>query len=167
MYKLIKSISENRVLIFGSLFSGFVIWRFNKNFDEYARAVSKEKVYDLRRASEQLNLYRELYNPEKDVLEKQNGPNKLLSVASDDDKLKLKEIFNQYDKIEDPEEIKKQIAKVKQQIDMLEERKTTHQGIKLSRVMYGYEPSEEALKKIREYYRDNKKTNEDNTKTNN
>ena len=40
---------------------------------------------------------------------------------------------------------------------MLEEKKTAHQGIKLSRVMYGYEPSEEALKKIREYYKDNKK----------
>ena len=39
---------------------------------------------------------------------------------------------------------------------MLEEKKTTHQGIKLSRVMYGYEPSEEALKKIREHYKENK-----------
>jgi GTP-dependent phosphoenolpyruvate carboxykinase len=159
MYNFFKKISDNRVLIFGSLFSGFVIWRFNKNFDEYARAVSKEKVYDMRRASEQLNLYRELYNPEKDVLDK--GPSKLLSVASDEDKEKLKEIMQGYEKVEDPEEIKKQIAKVKQQIEMLEERKTTHQGIKLSRVMHGYEPSEEALKKIREYYRDNKKT-EDN-----
>ncbi len=161
MYNFFRKISENRVLIFGSLFSGFVIWRFNKNFDEYARAVSKEKVYDLRRASEQLNLYRELYNPDKDVLEK--GPSKLLSVASEDDKAKLKQIMDGYHKIEDPEEIKKQIAKVKQQIEMLEERKTTHQGIKLSRVMYGYEPSEEALKKIREYYRDNKKSNESNS----
>ena len=158
MYNFFKKISDNRVLIFGSLFSGFVIWRFNKNFDEYARAISKEKVYDMRRASEQLNLYRELYNPEKDVLDK--GPSKLLSVASDDDKEKLKEIMQGYEKVEDPEEIKKQIAKVKQQIEMLEERKTTHQGIKLSRVMQGYEPSEEALKKIREYYRDNKKSDE-------
>lgn len=162
MYNFFKKISDNRVLIFGSLFSGFVIWRFNKNFDEYARAVSKEKVYDMRRASEQLNLYRELYNPEKDVLDK--GPSKLLSVASDDDKEKLKEIMQGYEKVEDPEEIKKQIAKVKQQIEMLEERKTTHQGIKLSRVMQGYEPSEEALKKIREYYRDNKKSDENHEK---
>jgi hypothetical protein len=162
MYNFFKKISDNRVLIFGSLFSGFVIWRFNKNFDEYARAVSKEKVYDMRRASEQLNLYRELYNPEKDVLDK--GPSKLLSVASDDDKEKLKEIMQGYEKVEDPEEIKKQIAKVKQQIEMLEERKTTHQGIKLSRVMQGYEPSEEALKKIREYYRDNKKSDENQEK---
>ena len=30
----------------------------------------------------------------------------------------------------------------------METHKTTHQGIKLSRVMYGYEPSEEALKSI-------------------
>jgi hypothetical protein len=164
MYKIIRMISENRVLLFGSLFSGFVIWRFNKNFDEYARAISKEKVYDLRRASEQLNLYRELYNPENDLLENKNGPQKLLSVASTEDKEKLKSIMSQYSQMEDPEEIKKQIAKVKQQLELLEERKTTHQGIKLSRVMYGYEPSEEALKKIREYYKDNKKTNESSDK---
>ncbi len=160
MYKLFRKISENRVLIFGSLFSTFVIWRFNKNFDEYARAISKEKVYDLRRASEQLNLYRELYNPDNDLAQKQDGPNKLLSVASEEDKEKLKSILNKYGNLEDPEEIKKQIAKVKSQLDLMQERKTTHQGIKLSRVMYGYEPSEEALKKIREYYRDNKKSEE-------
>jgi hypothetical protein len=49
---------------------------------------------------------------------------------------------------------------------MLEEKKTTHQGIKLSRVMYGYEPSEEALKKIREHYRDNKENSNDNNRRN-
>ena len=157
MYKLLRKISDNRVLIFGSIFSTFVIWRFNKNFDEYARAISKEKVYDMRRASEQLNLYRELYNPDNDIA---SGPSKLLSVASDEDKEKLKSILNKYDNLEDAEEIKKQIAKVKSQLDLLEERKTTHQGIKLSRVMYGYEPSEEALKKIREYYKENKKSEE-------
>jgi len=35
-----------------------------------------------------------------------------------------------------------------EQIELMETHKTTHQGIKLSRVMYGYEPSEEALKSI-------------------
>jgi hypothetical protein len=39
---------------------------------------------------------------------------------------------------------------------MLEEKKTTHQGIKLAKVMYGYEPSEEALKTIRENYKNQK-----------
>jgi hypothetical protein len=157
MYKFFRSISKNRSLILGIMFSSLVIWRFNKNFDEYARAISKENAYDLRRASEQLNLYRELYNPENDVMQKQGGPNKLLSVASDEDKQKLKNILNKYENLEDAEEVKKQIAKIKIQLEMLEEKKTTHQGIKLSRVMYGYEPSEEALKKIREYYKDNKK----------
>lgn len=145
-------------LYYHQFLAGFVIWRFNHNFDEYYRAMSKEKVYDLRRATEQLNLYREIYNPEN----KPEAPNKLLSVASEEDKKKLKEIFNEYDNIEDAEEIKKQISKVKQQLEMLEEKKTTHQGIKLSRVMYGYEPSEEALKKIREHYRENKKENDNN-----
>jgi hypothetical protein len=179
MNSIFKKIYNNRVPIFASAISFFVIWRFNKNFTEYARAASKEKVYDVRRATEQLNLYRELYNPDKDVMDKQNnknidkldksdkldikselkdssGPNKLLSMASEEDKIKLKEIFNEYDNMEDADELKKQISKVKKQIELLEERKTSHQGIKLSRVMYGYEPSEEALKKIREHYKDNK-----------
>ena len=116
--------------------------------------MSKEKVYDLRRATEQLNLYREIYNPENNFQKKESS-NKLLSVASEEDKKKLKEIFDEYN-LEDAEQIKNQIAKVKQQLEMLEEKKTTHQGIKLSRVMNGYEPSEEALKKIREHYRENK-----------
>ncbi len=137
------------------LIGSFVIWRFNKNFDDYYRAVSKEKVYDLRRATEQLNLYREIYNPENNFQKKESS-NKLLSVASEEDKKKLKEIFDEYN-LEDAEQIKNQIAKVKQQLEMLEEKKTTHQGIKLSRVMNGYEPSEEALKKIREHYRENNK----------
>jgi hypothetical protein len=156
MYKFFRSVSKNRGPIFGIMFATLVIWRFNKNFDEYARAISKENAYDLRRASEQLNLYRELYNPDNDVMQKQSGPNKLLSVASNEDKEKLKTILNKYENLQDAEEVKKQIAKIKSQLEMLEERKTTHQGIKLSRVMYGYEPSEEALKKIREYYKDNK-----------
>lgn len=156
MRKIAKAINNSRVLILGGLFSTFVIWRFNKNFDEYSRAISKEKVYDFRRATEQLNLYRELYNPDKDIMNKTSGPNKLMSVASEKDKEKLREVFNDYDNMEDADEIKKQIAKVKQQIELLEERRTQHQGIKLARVMYGYEPSEEALKKIREYYKENK-----------
>lgn len=158
MNKILKSIYNNRVPIIATSITFFVIWRFNTNFNEYARAASKEKVYDVRRATEQLNLYRELYNPDKDVMDKseQNGPNKLLSMASEEDKLQLKEIFNDYEKLEDADEIKNQIAKVKKQLELLEERKTSHQGIKLSRVMYGYEPSEEALKKIREHYKDAK-----------
>lgn len=166
MNKIFKTIYNIRVPIIAGGISCFVIWRFNKNFNDYARAASKEKVYDVRRATEQLNLYRELYNPDKDVMENKNkekenishetsGPNKLLSMASEEDKTKLKEIFNEYDNM-DADEIKKQISKVKKQIELLEERKTSHQGIKLSRVMYGYEPSEEALKKIREHYKDNK-----------
>jgi len=151
-----SSIYNSRRLIAGSIFSSFVIWRFNKNFNEYSRAIAKEQVYDVRRATEQLNLYKELYNPDKDIMEMSNGPNKLMSMASETDKEKIREMFGEYSKLEEADEIKKQIAKVKKQIEMLEERKTQHQGIKLSRVMNGYEPSEEALKKIREYYREGK-----------
>jgi hypothetical protein len=156
MSKLLRTIYNSKQLIIGGIFTSFVIWRFNKNFDEYSRAVAKEKVYDLRTATEQLKLYRELYDPDKDIMDKSSGPIKLLSVASEKDKEKMREVLNEYNALEDPEEIKKQIAKVKKQIEMLEERKTQHQGIKLSRVMSGYEPSEEALKKIREHYREGK-----------
>lgn len=44
----------------------------------------------------------------------------------------------------------------------MEDRKTKHQGIKLAKVMYGYEPSEEALKKLRENYKKNKNSEENN-----
>jgi hypothetical protein len=38
-------------------------------------------------------------------------------------------------------------------IDLLDEKRTTHQGIKLTKIINGYEPSEEALKNIREFYK--------------
>jgi len=108
----------------------------------------------LRKANEQLKLYKELYNTNLDKYE--NAPNKLLSVASEKDKEKLKEIFDKYENMNN-DDIKSQINLVKQQLEMLEERKTSHQGVKLARVMYGYEPSEEALKNIREFYNEKNK----------
>lgn len=39
---------------------------------------------------------------------------------------------------------------------MMDEQKGSHQGIKLAKVMYGYEPSEEALKTLRENYKNQK-----------
>ena len=162
MRKNLRNLYESRYLILGFVFSGVVIWRFNTNFKEYTRAASKEKVYDLRRSTEQLNLYRQLYNPDKDLMDNANGPNKLLSVASEKDKQQLREVLSEYDKLNDADEIKKEIEKIKKQIELLEERRTQHQGIKLSRVMYGYEPSEEALKKIREHYKEGKEKKENN-----
>jgi len=108
----------------------------------------------LRKANEQLKLYKELYNPNLDNFE--NAPNKLLSVASEKDKEKLKEIFDKYENMNN-DDIKNQINLVKQQLEMLEDRKTSHQGVKLARVMYGYEPSEEALKNIRDFYNEKDK----------
>ena len=101
-----------------------------------------------------MKLYKELYNTNLDNFE--NAPNKLLSVASEKDKEKLKEIFDKYENMNN-DDIKSQINLVKKQLEMLEERKTSHQGVKLARVMYGYEPSEEALKNIREFYNDKNK----------
>ncbi len=79
-----------------------------------------------------------------------------MSVASEKDKERMKEIFNKYDDLKE-DDLKSQINLVKKQLEMLEERKTTHEGVKLARIFYGYEPSEEALKNIREFYNDKKK----------
>lgn len=161
MYKLYKNFYRYRALFLGLSITSFIVWRFNKNFNEFERAMSKEQGFDLRRASQQLNIYRELYDPENDLKDRQSGPSKLLSVASEEDKLKMKNIFKKYENLNDADEIKKQISNLKTQLDLLEERKTAHQGIKLSRVLYGYEPSEEALKKIREHYKENKKSSKE------
>lgn len=107
----------------------------------------------MRKANEQLKLYKELYSTNLDNFE--TSPNKLLSMASDKDKEKIQEIFDKYENM-NKDDIKAQINLVKQQLEMLEERKTNHQGVKLARVMYGYEPSEEAMKNIREFYKDDK-----------
>jgi hypothetical protein len=39
---------------------------------------------------------------------------------------------------------------------MLEDTNSTHQGLKLAKVMYGYEPTEEAYKNVRENYKKTK-----------
>lgn len=56
-----------------------------------------------------MNLYRELYDPEKDLTAK---PNKLLSMASEEDKQKLKNVLNKYSNM-DTDEIKDKIANLK------------------------------------------------------
>jgi hypothetical protein len=38
----------------------------------------------------------------------------------------------------------------------LEDSSTTHQGVKLAKVMYGFEPTEEAFKNIRDNYKSKK-----------
>lgn len=102
------------------ILAGFVIWRFNKNFDEFTRAVAKEyycfvifnrKIYDVRRANEQLKLYKELYNTEG-LQENNPRVNKLMKVASEEDKVKINEIFTKYEDLGD-DEIKTQMDYVK------------------------------------------------------
>ena len=80
-----------------------------------------------------------------------------MSVASEKDKKKMNEIFHNYDNFENEDDIKSRINLVKKQLEMLEDRKTSHEGVKLARIFYGYEPSEEALKNIRDFYHDKKK----------
>src|SRR5690242_2183395 len=95
------------------------------------------KVFDIRKAKEQLNLYRELYDPDNDVMKGKdpstnktntNTPdninnkinsnqnlniknnttentNKLLSVASEEDKEKIKKALRKYENL-DADEIK-------------------------------------------------------------
>lgn len=46
---------------------------------------------------------------------------------------------------------------------MLDDKRTTHQGIKLTKIINGYEPSEEALRNIREYYKQGDVPNEESS----
>jgi hypothetical protein len=161
--KLFKKLWNYRAFAVGGIFSFLVIWRFNKNFKEFNRAITKEKTYDLRKSYEQLNLYRELYDLDNNLNKANNSniaekPHRLISVASDEDKEKIKRVLDKYGTM-DPEKLKDRMSQLKSQIDYLEDSKTTHQGIKLTRVLYGYEPSEDALKNIRENYNKSKKEN--------
>lgn len=73
-----------------------------------------------------------------------------MSVASEKDKEKINEIFENYDNLS-KDQINTQLDLVKKQKELLEERKTTHEGVKLARIYYGYEPSDEARKNINEF----------------
>jgi hypothetical protein len=46
------------------------------------------------------------------------------------------------------EEVINQMDYIKYQIELLDKRKSEHQGIKLTRILYGYEASEDTLKAI-------------------
>lgn len=152
MSKIFYWFMENKFSFISVAFVGCVIWRFNKNFNEFEKAIKKEKIFDVRKANEQLKIYREIYDPDNDV----EVNNRLLNAASIEDKAKIKKIFKKYDDM-DQESLEKEINKLKEDIEMLEESKSTHQGIKLAKIYYGYEPSEDALKKIRQNYVENKK----------
>ena len=89
-----------------------------------------------------MKVYRELYDPNEGSKEKKNY---LLGVASDEDKQKIRDIFDKYENMS-TEEVNNQIDYIKTQIELLDKRKTDHQGIKLTRILYGYEASEDTLK---------------------
>lgn len=143
----INKINQEKFTILGVGFSAFVIWRFNVNFDAYEKAIKHERIFDVKKANQQLRLYREIYDPINDI----EKSSRLIDAASTEDKTKLKEIFKKYEEM-DETLIEEEIIRLKEEVDLLEERKTNHQGIKLARIYYGYEPSEAALKKIRENY---------------
>jgi hypothetical protein len=152
MRKLFEKIKDNKYFFVSGSFVVFMSWRMNKNFDSFEKAIKKEKIFDVRKANEQLKMYRELYDPENDV----ETNNRLLSSASKEDKLKIKQVFKKYDEM-DVESLEKQIQKIKDEVEMLEESKNKHQGINLAKIYYGYEPSEDVLKKIRSNYIEHKK----------
>ncbi len=87
-------------------------------------------------------MYRELYDPKEGSTSKKNY---LLNVASEEDKQKIKDIFDIYDNLSQ-EEVNNQMDYIKYQIELLDKRKSDHQGIKLTRILYGYEASEDTLK---------------------
>lgn len=68
-----------------------------------------------------------------------------MKIASDDDKQKIKNIFDKYENLSD-EEVNNQMDYIKYQIELLDKRKSEHQGIRLTRILYGYEASEDTLK---------------------
>jgi hypothetical protein len=72
--------------------------------------LKKEQLFDPRKANEQLKLFKELYNPEKEITS--DSPKALLSVVSEKDKQELNSIFNKYDNM-DQDEMKKQIELLK------------------------------------------------------
>lgn len=59
----------------------------------------------MKKANEQLKLYKELYDPNK-------SSNTLMSVASEEDKESLKELFNRYENM-DQDDINNQIESIK------------------------------------------------------
>lgn len=153
----IKNYIKNnfKVLIVGS-FTAFVIYRINFNFKSYANAIKKEPIFDVKKATEQLKIYKEIYNTKDDLEDK----HRLYLAASEDDKKKLKELFSKYDNM-DKESIMKEIENKKKEIEFLKDKKIDHQGVKLAKIYYSYEPSEDALKKIRQEYNEHRKSIKD------
>lgn len=152
MKKKLYWLKQNIFPIASVAMTGIVIWRFNFNFDSYEKALKKEKIFDVRRANEQLKIYRQIYNPDNDL----DANHRLYNAASEEDKSKIKELFKKYDNM-DKESIEKQIKTLKTEIGSLEDNDIKHQGVKLAKVYYGYEPSEDALKKIRQNYNEHRK----------
>jgi hypothetical protein len=158
--KILDAIKDNKYLFVSGSFVAFMSWRINTNFDSFEKAIKKEKIFDVRKANEQLKMYRELYDPENDV----EINSRLLNSASKEDKAKIKQVFQKYDEM-DIESLEKQIQKIKDEVEMLEESKNKHQGINLAKIYYGYEPSEDVLKKIRSNYIEHKKKVDSQGKT--
>lgn len=138
---------NNKFLFLNLAMFGFFSWRINVNFDAFEKAIKKERIFDITKANEQLKIYKEIYDPVNDV----EVNSRLLNAASPEDKSKIKQIFQKYEEM-DINALEKEIKKLKEEVQLMEETRTSHQGLNLARIYSGYQPSEEAIQKIREHY---------------
>jgi len=141
------------------ILGGVVIYRFNQNMNLFESEMRKEKSFDRTKKHSQIELYKQIYNSNNDVEEN----SRFLQAASKEDKELINRILGKYDSLHE-DEIHQEIKKLKNELDLLEDSKTTHQGIKLAKHYFQYQPSEEAISKMRDEYLEQKKKKKEDEK---
>ena len=132
--------------------------RMTKNIEELERNTAEKKLFDPTKAKAQMEVYKEIYRLEeqdhlteeqKKDIRNRDGALRILQTASENDVAKINQFFEKKEG-EDKSEIEKEMQRLKDEIDSLEEVQTEHQGYKFYRAAMTKDIFEDALIELRE-----------------
>ena len=132
--------------------------RMSKNMEDLEKNTVEKKLFDPVKARAQMEVYKEIYRLEGDEslteeqrkdIRNRDGALKILQSASSNDVDSINDFFNRKEG-EDQSEIEKEMDRLKNEIESLEEVKTEHQGYKFYRAAMTKDIFEDALIELRE-----------------
>lgn len=132
--------------------------RMNNNMVELEENTQDKKLFDPVKAKAQIEVYKEIYRMEENDalpedqrvdIRKQDGALRILQTASENDVEEIKQFFTKKESSEQSE-IELQMAKLRTEIDSLEEVNSSHQGYKFYRSAMTKDVFEDALIELRE-----------------
>lgn len=153
-YRFLDMVMINKASIVGLGLCLYMGRRFSTNMRELEQNTQEKKLFDPLKAKAQIEVYKEIYNMGDDEGDAPREPRKdtalkILQSAEANDVEKINKFFERQGEQEESE-IEREMARLKREIDSLEEVQSAHQGFKFYRTVMTKDTFEDALIELRE-----------------